>query len=119
MTQQIRLDNDADHEISDCGTSGTVYLLMPYKEHELPVEFYFETDDRENIKLLSVGDSYPEAFGLSDDCIYTLQFEHEPAIKAVINQFLRDNPIDDSDEYEPDWHDQRTYGLSNSDFLYG
>lgn len=118
MAQQIRLDNDADHEISESGTSGTVYLLMPYKEHELPVEFYFETDDRQNINLLSVGDSYPEVFGLSDDCIYTLIPEHEPMIKAIINQYLWDNPIDD-DEYEPDWHDQRTYGLSNSDFLYG
>lgn len=116
MTDSIRLDNDADHEISESGTSGTVYLLMPYKEHELPVEFYFETNGSE-IKI-SVGDSYPEAFGLSEDCAYTLQFEHEPMIKAVINQFLRDNPVDD-DEYEPDWHDQRTYGLSNSDFLYG
>lgn len=117
MTQQIRLDNDADHEISDSGTSGTVYLLMPYEGHELPVEIYFETDDRQNINLLSVGDSYPEVFGLSDDCIYTLQFEHEPAIKAVINKFLRDNPIDDS---EPcDYDTAASLGFSNSDFLYG
>lgn len=119
MTDSIRLDNDADHEISDSGTSGTVYLLMPYEGHELPVEFYFETDDRQNINLLSVGDCYQEINGISEDYAYTLQFEHEPAIKAVINKYLWDNPIDDGNEYEPDWHDQRTYGLSNSDFIYG
>ena len=117
MTQQIRLDNDADHEISDSGTSGTVYIAMPYEGHELPVEIYFETDDRQNINLLSVGDSYPEVFGLSDDCIYTLQFEHEPAIKAVINKYLWDNPIDDSEPCEYDT--AASLGFSNSDFLYG
>lgn len=114
MTQQIRLDNDADHEISDCGTSGTVYIAMP---NDVSVEIYFETDDRQNIELLSVGDCYQEINGISEDYVYTLQFEHEPAFKAVINQYLWDNPVD-GDEYEPDWHDQRTYGLSNSDFLY-
>ena len=117
MTDIIRLDNDADHEISDCGTSGTVYLLMPYEGHELPVEFYFETDDRQNINLLSVGDSYPEVFGLSDDCIYTLQFEHEPAIKAVINKYLWDNPVDDSEPQ--DYDTNASLGFTNSDFLYG
>ncbi|OLF36543.1 hypothetical protein BTW00_05515 [Psychrobacter sp. C 20.9] len=116
MTDIIRLDNDADHELSDSGTSGTVYIAMP---NDVSVEIYFETDDRQNIELLSVGDCYQEINGVSEDYAYTLQFEHEPMIKAVINQFLRDNPIDDGDEYEPDWHDQRTYGLSNSDFLYG
>ena len=117
MTQQIRLDNDADHEISDCGTSGTVYLLMPYEGHELPVEIYFETDDRQNINLLSVGDCFQEINGISEDYAYTLQFEHEPMIKAVINQFLSDNPIDDS---EPcDYDTAASLGFSNSDFLYG
>lgn len=117
MTHKFELDNNADHELSESGTSGTVYLLMPYEGHELPVEFYFETDDRQNINLLSVGDSYPEVFGLSDDCIYTLIPEHEPAIKAVINQFLRDNPINDS---EPQPYDtMESLGFTNSDFLYG
>ncbi|MGA6102137.1 hypothetical protein ACPESL_08120 [Psychrobacter pocilloporae] len=115
MTQQIRLDNDADHEISDCGTSGTVYIAMP---NDVSVEIYFETDSNQNIDLLSVGDCYQEIDGISEDYAYTLQFEHEPAIKAVINKYLWDNPVD-GDEHEPDWHDQRTYGLSNSDFLYG
>ena len=117
MTQQIRLDNDADHEISDCGTSGTVYLLIPCEEKELPVEFYFEADDRQNIELLVVGDSYPEVFGLSDDCIYTLQLEHEPIIKAIINQYLWDNTIDDSEPQ--DYDTAASLGFSNSDFLYG
>lgn len=116
MTQQIRLDNNADHELSESGISGTVYIAMP---NDVSVEIYFETDSNQHINLLSVGDCYQEINGISEDYAYTLQFEHEPAIKAVIKQFLRDNPIDDdSDEYEPDWHDQRTYGLSNSDFLY-
>lgn len=116
MTHKFELDNNVDHELSDSGTSGTVYIAMP---NDVSVEIYFETDDRQNINLLSVGDCYQEINGISEDYAYTLQFEHEPAIKAVINKFLSDNPIDDGDEYEPDWHDQRTYGLSNSDFLYG
>ncbi|AGH57478.1 hypothetical protein PSYG_00017 [Psychrobacter phage pOW20-A] len=116
MTQQIRLDNDADHEISESGTSGTVYIAML---NDVSVEIYFETDDRQNINLLSVGDCFQTINGIDEDYAYTLQFEHEQPFKAVINQFLHDNPIDDGDEYEPDWHDQRTYGLSNSDFIYG
>lgn len=115
MTDIIRLDNNADHELSDCGTSGTVWIAM---SDDVSVEIYFETDDRQNINLLSVGDCYKEIDGISEDYAYTLQFEHEPMIKAVINQFLYDHPIE-TDEYEPDYHDQRTYGLSNSDFLYG
>lgn len=115
MTQQIRLDNNADHELSESGTSGTVWIAM---SDDVSVEIYFETDSNQNINLLSVGDCYKEIDGISTDYAYALQFEHEPAIKAVISQFLRDNPIDGCD-YEPDWHDQRTYGLSSSDFLYG
>lgn len=113
MTDSIRLDNDADHEICESGTSGTVWIAM---SDDVSVEIYFETDSRQNIKLLSVGDCYKEIDGISTDYAYTLQFEHEQPIKAVINQFLRDNPID-GDEYEPDWHDQRTYGFTNSDWL--
>lgn len=115
MTQQIRLDNNADHELSESGTSGTVWIAM---SDDVSVEIYFETDANQNINLLSVGDCYQEIDGISEDYAYTLQFEHEPAFKAVISQFLRDNQVE-TDEYEPDWHDQRTYGLSNSDFLYG
>lgn len=114
MTAIIRLDNDADHEISESGTSGTVWIAM---SDDVSVEIYFETDSNQNIELLSVGDCYKEINGISEDYAYTLQFEHEPAFKAVISQFLSDDPID-GDEYEPDWHDQRTYGLSNSDFLH-
>lgn len=114
MTHQIRLDNDADHEICESGTSGTVYVAMP---NDVSVEIYFETDANQNINLLSVGDCYQEINGISEDYAYTLKFEHEPMIKAVINQFLYDHPIE-TDEYEPDYHDQRTYGLSSSDFIY-
>ncbi|MFK3999822.1 hypothetical protein ACI2I3_00545 [Psychrobacter namhaensis] len=114
MTQQIRLDNNADHEISDCGTSGTVWIAMP---NDVSVEIYFETDDRQNINLLSVGDCYKEIDGISEDYAYTLQFEHEPMIKAVINKFLWDNPIDDS-EYQP-YDTAASLGFTNSDFLYG
>lgn len=117
MTQHIRLDNNADHELSESGTSGTVYVLIPMYMSDLSVEVYFETDDRQNLNLISIGDAFQEIEGISEDYNYTLIPEHEPAIKAVINQFLRDNPID-CDEYKPDWHDQRTYGLSNSDFLH-
>ena len=114
MTQQIRLDNDADHEISDCGTSGTVWIAMP---NDVSVEIYFETDANQNINLLSVGDCYKEIDGISEDYAYTLQFEHEQPFKAVINQFLRDNPIDDS-EYQP-YDTAASLGFTNSDFLYG
>ncbi len=114
MTQQIRLDNDADHEISDCGTSGTVYIAMP---NDVSVEIYFETDDRQNIELLSVGDCYQEIKGISEDYAYTLQFEHEQPFKAVINQFLWDNPIEDSEPQ--DYDTAASLGFSNSDFLFG
>lgn len=110
----IQLDNNADHEISDCGTSGTVYIAMP---NDVSVEIYFETDARQNINLLSVGDCYQEINGISEDYAYTLQFEHEPMIKAVINQFLYDNPIDDSEPCEYDT--MASLGFTNSDFLYG
>ena len=113
MTHQIRLDNDADHEISESGTDGTVYIAMP---NDVSIEVYFETDDRQNINLLSVGDCYQKINGISEDYSYMLQFEHEPMIKAVINQYLYDHPIE-TDEYEPDYHDQRTYGFTNSDWL--
>lgn len=113
MTQQIRLDNNADHEISDCGTSGTVYIAMP---NDVSIEVYFETDDRQNINLLSVGDCFQTINGIDEDYAYTLQFEHEPAFKAVINQFLYDHPIDDS---EPcDYDTAASLGFSHSDWLY-
>ncbi|OEH66795.1 MAG: hypothetical protein BAX61_13400 [Psychrobacter sp. B29-1] len=114
MTQQIRLDNDADHEISDSGKSGTVYIAMP---NDVSVEIYFETDDNQNINLLSVGDCYQEINGISEDYAYTLQFEHEPTIKAVINKYLWDNPIDDSEPQ--DYDTAASLGFSNSDFLFG
>ena len=110
---QFKLDDNADHELSESGTSGTVYIAML---NDVSVKIYFETDDRQNINLLSVGDCYQEINGISEYYEYTLQFEHEPMIKAVISQFLYDNPIE-TDEYEPDYHDQRTYGFSNSDWL--
>lgn len=114
MTQQIRLDNDADHELSESGTSGTVWIAM---SDDVSVEIYFETDSNQHINLLSVGDCYKEIDGISKDYAYTLQFEHEPMIKAVISQFLRDNPIDDSEPCEYDTMD--SLGFTNSDFLYG
>lgn len=112
---ELQLDSNADHELSESGTSGTVYIAMP---NDVSVEIYFETDSRQNIKLISVGDALIEINGIHHDYAYTLQDEHEPAIRAVIDKFLYDNPVD-SDEYEPDWHDQRTYGFTNSDWLYG
>lgn len=108
------LDNNADHEISECGTSGTVYIAMP---NDVSVEIYFETDARQNINLLSVGDCYQEINGISEDYDYAMLIEHEQPIKAVIKQFLNDNPIE-CDEYEPDYYDQRTYGFTNSDWIY-
>lgn len=114
MTHQIRLDNDADHEICESGTSGTVYIAMP---NDVSVEIYFETDERQNINLLSVGDAFQRINGISTDYAYTLQFEHEPMIKAVINQVLRDNPIDDSEPCEYDT--MASLGFTNSDFQYG
>lgn len=114
MTQQIRLDNDADHELSESGTSGTVWIAMP---NDVSVEIYFETDANQNINLLSVGDCYQEINGISTDYAYTLQFEHEPAIKAVINKYLGNNPIDDSEPCEYDT--MQSLGFTNSDFLYG
>lgn len=113
MTQQIRLDNDADHDLSESGTSGTVWIAM---SDDVSVEIYFETNSNQNINLLSVGDCYKEINGISENYDYTLQFEHEPAIKAVINQYLWDNPIDDS---EPQPYDtMESLGFTNSDFLY-
>ncbi len=117
MTDLIRLDNDADHEISDCGTSGTVYVLIPMYMSDLSVEVYFETDDRQNLNLISIGDAFQEIEGISEDYNYTLIPEHEPAIKAVINKYLWDNPIDDSEPCEYDT--MRSLGFTNSDFLYG
>ena len=113
---ELQLDSNADHELSEDGTSGTVYIAIP---NDVSVEIYFETNSRQNIKLLSVGDALIEINGIHHDYAYTLLPEHEPAIRAVIDKFLYDNPVDDSDEYEPDYHDQRTYGFTNSDWLYG
>ena len=112
---ELQLDSNADHELSDDGTSGTVYIAM---QNDVSVEIYFEADSRQNIKLLSVGDALIEIDGIHHDYEYTLQAEHEPAIKAVINKFLYDNPVDSDDEEERYW-DQSTYGFSHSDWLYG
>lgn len=115
---EFKLDSNADHEVSESGTSGTVYVLIPMHMNELSVEIYFETDDRQNINLLSVGDCYQEIEGISEDYDYVMLIEHEQPIRAVIDQYLADNPIEC---YEPqeDYWDQRTYGFTNSDFIYG
>ena len=111
----FKLDSNADHELSESGTSGTVYIAMP---NDVSVEIYFETDSRQNINLLSVGDCYQEINGISEDYDYVMLIEHEQPIRAVIDKYLSDNPIEC---YEPqeDYWDQRTYGFSNSDFIYG
>ena len=111
----FKLDSNADHELSESGTSGTVYIAMP---NDVSVEIYFETDSRQNINLLSVGDAFQTINDIDHDYVYTLQSEHEQPIKAIIDQYLADNPIE-CDEYEPDYYDQRTYGFTNSDFIYG
>jgi len=111
----FKLDSNADHELSESGTSGTVYIAMP---NDVSVEIYFETDARQNINLLSVGDCYQEIEGISEDYDYVMLIEHEQPIKTVIDKYLADNPIEC---YEPqeDYWDQRTYGFTNSDFIYG
>lgn len=38
--------------------------------------------------------------------------------KRIIHDAVHYKLLDDN-EPQPDWHDQRTYGLSNSDFIYG
>lgn len=55
-----------------------------------------------------------------------LHFNDEPiecsgSHKRAIEQLVADeySCTQGNDEYEPDWYDQRTYGLSNSDFIYG
>lgn len=109
----FKLDSNANHELDD--TSGTVYIAMP---NNVSVEIYFETDDRQNINLLSVGDCYQEINGISEDYDYVMQFDYEyMAIKEIVEQFLYDNPIDDS-EYQP-YDTAASLGFSNSDFLYG
>lgn len=110
----FKLDSNADHELSESGTSGTVYILLP---NDLSVEVYFETDARQNINLLSVGDCYQEINGISEDYDYVMLIEHEQPIRAVIDKYLSDNPIE-CYEYEPDYYDQRTYGFTNSDWQY-
>lgn len=114
MAHIFKLDNNADHDLSESGTSGTVYIAMP---NDVSVEIYFETDANQNINLLSVGDAFQRINGISTDYAYTLQFEHEPMIKAVISQFLRDNPVDDSEPCEYDT--AASLGFTNSDFQYG
>ena len=85
--------------------------------NDVSVEIYFETDSNQNIDLLSVGDCYQEIDGISEDYAYTLQSEHEPAFKVVINKYLWDNPVDDSEPCEYDT--MKSLGFTNSDFLYG
>ena len=117
MTHQFRLDNNADHELSESGTTGTVYIAI---SNDTSVEIYFETDDRQNINLLSVGDAYQTINDIDHDYSYTLQFDYEyMAIKEIVEQYLADNPTDSDDDDDTDYHDQRTYGFTNSDFIYG
>lgn len=110
----FKLDSNADHELSESGTSGTVYIAMP---NDVSIEVYFETDARQNITLISIGDCYQEIDGISEDYNYTLLPEHEQPIKAVVKRYLADNPIDDS-EYQ-DYDTAASLGFTNSDFLYG
>ena len=112
----FKLDSNADHELSESGTSGTVYVLIPMHMNELSVEVYFETDSRQNINLLSVGDCYQEIEGISEDYNYTLLPEHEQPIRAVINKYLADNPIDDSEHQ--DYDTAASLGFSHSDWQY-
>ena len=109
----FKLDSNADHELSDSGTSGTVYIAML---NDVSVEIYFETDGRQNINLLSVGDAYQTINDIDHDYVYTLQSEHEQPIKAVIDQYLADNPTG-YDDVERDSMD--SLGFTNSDFIYG
>ena len=113
MTHQFRLDNNADHELSESGTSGTVYIAMP---NNVSVEIYFETDSRQNINLLSVGDAFQTINDIDHDYAYTLQDDHKQPIKAIIDKYLYDNPVDDS-EYQ-DYDTAASLGFSNSDWLY-
>ena len=110
---QFKLDDNADHELSESGTSGTVYIAMP---NDVSVEIYFETDDRQNINLLSVGDCYQEINGISEDYEYTLQDDHKQPIKAIIDKYLYDNPVDDSECQ--DYDTAASLGFSHSDWLY-
>ena len=109
----LKLDSNADHELSESGTSGTVYIAMP---NNVSVEIYFETDSRQNINLLSVGDAYQTINDIDHDYSYTLQDDHKQPIKAVIDQYLADNPIG-YDDVERDSMD--SLGFTTSDFLYG
>lgn len=109
----FKLDSNADHELSESGTSGTVYIAMP---NDVSVEIYFETDARQNINLLSVGDCYQEIEGISEDYDYVMLIEHEQPIRAVIDQYLADNPIDDSEPQ--DYDTAASLGFSHSDWLY-
>ena len=109
----FKLDSNADHELSESGTSGTVYIAMP---NDVSVEIYFETDSRQNIKLLSVGDAFQTINDIDHDYAYTLQDDHKQPIKTVIDKYLADNPIDDS-EYQ-DYDTAASLGFSHSDWLY-
>ena len=113
MTHQFRLDNNADHELSESGTSGTVYIAMP---NNVSVEIYFETDSRQNINLLSVGDAFQTINDIDHDYVYTLQDDHKQLIKAIIDKYLYDNPVDDSECQ--DYDTAASLGFSHSDWLY-
>ncbi len=107
----FKLDSNADHELSESGTSGTVYIAMP---NDVSVEIYFETDDRQNINLLSVGDAFQTINDIDHDYSYTLQDDHKQPIKAIIDKYLADNPIG-YDDVERDSMD--SLGFTNSDFI--
>ena len=114
LNLDFKLKTDADNELSDSGTNGTVYISMP---DNISVEVYFETDSRQNINLISIGDCYKKANQIDEDYDYTLLTEHELVIRSIIDKFLSDNPVD-CGEYQ-EYDTAKSLGFSNSDFLYG
>ena len=112
--KDIKLDDQADNEFDMHTESGTAYVLIPHEKGELAVGFHFKVNAQQYVTLLSIGDAYQEIDGISEDYIYTMQPEHEAAIKQVLEDYISP-PHDlnnDCDDY--DYH-----GMKNSDFLYG
>lgn len=115
---EIKLDDQADHEFDMHTESGTACVLIPHQQGELSVEFYFEVNTQQYVTLLSVGDAYQEINGISEDYIYTLQPEHEASIKEVIENYI--SPLYDSEQdFNNDYDRYNDHGMTNSDFLYG
>lgn len=113
-TKSFKLNTDADNELCDSGTNGTVYISMP---DNISVEVYFETDTRQNINLISIGDAYKTVNQIDEDYDYTLLPEHDLVIRSIIDKFLFDNPVEDTEYQEYDT--AKSLGFSNLDFLYG